>query len=307
MGKIAFVFSGQGAQHSGMGKEFYDNFAAVRELFDAAETQRAGTLQQCFDSDAETLKQTQNTQPCLYLTDLAAAMALKESGVMADGLAGFSLGEIPALAFGGAYTAADGFAIACKRGEAMAKAAAAQPASMVAVLKLEKARVEELCAKHEGVYAVNDNAPGQVVCAGLTDALPAFTADVKTAGGRALPLAVGGGFHSPMMEPAAEEFGAAIAAFEITAPQMPVIGNTYAQPYGADAKVWMQAQIHNPVRWVDTIRAMCADGYDTFIECGVGNTLVKLIAKIAPEAKAYAVEDMASLNAAVAAIKEAQA
>ncbi len=307
MGKIAFVFSGQGAQHSGMGKEFYEHFASVRALFDAAEAQRAGTLQQCFDSDAETLKQTQNTQPCLYLTDIAAAMALKESGVTPDGLAGFSLGEIPALAFGGAYTAEDGFTIACKRGEAMAKAAAAQPASMVAVLKLEKSVVEEICAKHEGVYAVNDNAPGQVVCAGLTDALPAFNADVKAAGGRALPLAVGGGFHSPMMAGAAEEFGTAIADMNITAPKMSVIGNTYAKPYDDAIKSTMQAQIHNPVRWVDTIRLLYAEGYDTFIECGVGNTLVKLIAKIVPDAKAYAVEDMASLQAAVAAVKEAQA
>lgn len=307
MGKIAFVFSGQGAQHSGMGKEFYEHFASVRALFDAAEAQRAGTLQQCFDSDAETLKQTQNTQPCLYLTDIAAAMALREAGVEPDGLAGFSLGEIPALAFGGAYTSEVGFAIACQRGNAMAKAAAAQPASMVAVLKLEKSAVEALCAKHEGVYAVNDNAPGQVVCAGLTDALPAFSAEVKAAGGRALPLAVGGGFHSPMMASAAEAFGAAIADMEINTPKLPVISNTYAKPYDDAVKATMQAQIHNPVRWVDTIRLLYAEGYDTFIECGVGNTLVKLITKIVPDAKAYAVEDMASLQVAVAAVKEAQA
>lgn len=307
MGKIAFVFSGQGAQHSGMGKEFYEHFDCVRALFDAAEIQRAGTLQQCFDSDAETLKQTQNTQPCLYLTDIAAAMALQESGIVPDGLAGFSLGEIPALAFGGAYTPEDGFAIACKRGNAMAKAAAAQPASMVAVLKLEKSVVEALCANHDGVYAVNDNAPGQVVCAGLLDALPAFQTDVKAAGGRALPLAVGGGFHSPMMASAAEEFGAAIANVQIDAPKLPVISNTYAKPYDDAVKATMQAQIHNPVRWVDTIRFLYAEGYDTFIECGVGNTLVKLIAKIVPEAKAYAVEDMASLQMTVAAVQEARA
>lgn len=305
MGKIAFVFSGQGAQHSGMGKAFYDQSPAVRAIFDAAEAMRPGTLQQCFDSDAETLKQTQNTQPCLYLTDLAAALALQEAGIQADGLAGFSLGEIPALAFGGAYSAQEGFAIACKRGEAMAKAAAAAPASMVAVLKLEKSAVEALCHAHEGVYAVNDNAPGQVVCAGRSEALPAFTEDVKKAGGRALPLAVGGGFHSPMMQPAAEEFGEALQQYPYTKPALPVYGNTYAKPYGENGHAWMQAQIHNPVRWVDTIRRMVSEGYDIFIECGVGNTLTKLIGKIDPSVRAFAVEDPESMANAIAALKEA--
>lgn len=133
MGKIVFVFSGQGAQKAGMGKDFYEKNETVKILFDSAEKIRKGTLNQCFEGTAEELKETQNTQPCLYLADLAAANALSETGVMPDGVAGFSLGEIPALAFAGAYSHLDGFQIACARGNAMAKAAAEHPASMLAV------------------------------------------------------------------------------------------------------------------------------------------------------------------------------
>ena len=120
MCNIAFVFSGQGAQKAGMGKSFYDNNETVKDLFDRAETLRSGTLAQCFSGTAEELKETQNTQPCLYLTDLAAAIALSEAGIPVDGVAGFSLGELPALAFAGAYSHLDGFRLACIRGRAMA-------------------------------------------------------------------------------------------------------------------------------------------------------------------------------------------
>ena len=130
MGKVAFVFSGQGAQHPGMGRSLYENYPSVKKLFDEAESVRSGTLGMCFDSTDEELKKTDNTQPCLYLCDLAAALALKEEGVCADACAGFSLGELSALAYAGAYPYLDGFLISCSRGAEMAKSPAA---SMLAV------------------------------------------------------------------------------------------------------------------------------------------------------------------------------
>ena len=210
MGKIAFVFSGQGAQKAGMGKAFYEVDATVKSLFDGAEVLRNGTLSQCFEGTAEELKETQNTQPCLYLADLAAAIALSEAGITPDGVAGFSLGEIPALAFAGAYSHLDGFQIACARGKAMAKAAAEHPASMLAVMKLENAKIEEICKGFKQVYPVNYNAPGQLVVAGAKEEMDAFSKAVREAGGRGMPVAVGGGFHSPFMDEAAKVFAAEI-------------------------------------------------------------------------------------------------
>nr|MBQ4319781.1 ACP S-malonyltransferase [Clostridia bacterium] len=168
MSKIAFVFSGQGAQKAGMGRSFYDNAEEVKTLYDAAENIRPGTIAQSFDgSDAE-LCQTVNTQPCLYLCDLAAAVTLNSLGVKADAAAGFSLGEIPALAFSGAYSRLDGFVHAIRRGEFMAKAAEANPASMAAILKLSDEAVIEICDS-VGAWPVNFNCPGQVSAAFTSD------------------------------------------------------------------------------------------------------------------------------------------
>jgi (acyl-carrier-protein) S-malonyltransferase len=167
MGQIAFVFSGQGAQHPGMAEDFYCGNTEVRDLFEQAEKIRPGITELCFHGDAAVLKQTENTQPCLYLADLAAAIVLQGAGVKPSGLAGFSLGEVPALAFGGAFSYAQGFEITCKRGELMAEASAKQQTSMLAVLKLSNEAVEEICSRYEHVYPVNYNSPGQLVVSGL--------------------------------------------------------------------------------------------------------------------------------------------
>lgn len=305
MGKIAFVFSGQGAQHPGMGRGFYESSAAVRGLFDEAERIRPGTLHMMFEGDEAELRRTENTQPCLYLADLGAAIAVKEAGISPEAAAGFSLGEIPALAFAGAYSYTDGFSMAVSRGAFMGKAASAVSASMVAVVKLPYETVEELCTRYEQVYPVNYNGGGQLVVSGITTELEPFCRAVKEVGGRAIPLAVGGGFHSPFMNEAAEAFGHALGAYTLVQPALLTYSNYTGGPYEGDVRALLENQINHPVRWETIIRAMLADGFDTFIETGVGETLKKLIGKISPESQCFAVNSPETLAAVCEEIRHA--
>ena len=298
MGKIAFVFAGQGAQHIGMGKELYEAYPAVKSIFDAAESRHPGTLAMMFEGDKADLKKTENTQPCLYLADLAAAVALRAEGIMPDAVAGFSLGEIPALAFAGAYSETDGFSLAMFRGRAMGSAASAVSASMGAVIKLTNEQVECLCTQFEAVYPVNYNCPGQLVISARSDMMQAFGDAVKQAGGRLLPLNVSGGFHSPFMAEAAETFGAHIADKDIRTPILPTYSNYTAELYGDDVKTLLKKQIEHPVRWERLIRNMAKAGFDTFIECGPGGTLAKLISRILPDARVLTAETSAQIHTA---------
>lgn len=305
MGKIAFVFSGQGAQYSGMGKSLYEASPAAKAVFDTAEQLRPGTIAQCFESPVEELSITKNTQPCLFCVDLAAAAALREAGVTADSVAGFSLGEVAAVTFAGVFTAAEGFSLVVKRGEAMQAAAEAVDSAMAAVLKLENEKVEELCRMHQGVFPVNYNCPGQLVVAGLKSSLGAFIEDVAANGGKAVPLKVSGGFHSPFMESASVRLAKVLDGMDAKAPAVPVYANYTAEPYAADTvKALLTKQVSNPVRWQQTVEKLLADGVDTFIEVGAGKTLCGLIKRMSRTAKIYNVEDAASLAAAVAAVRE---
>lgn len=302
MGKIAFVFSGQGAQFAGMGKDFYEGSAAVRSLFDSAEQIRPGTLSQCFEGDAQTLKLTENTQPCLYLSSLAGATALGEAGIKADAVAGFSLGEIAALAYAGAYGAEEGFRIVCRRGELMSRAAAEHPAAMLAVVKLPADVIESVCEKHAQTYPVNYNSADQTVVALAADEVEAFSADIKAAGGRTIPLAVSGGFHSPFMDEASRLFGEFLAGRDICAPALPAYSNYTAKLYGDDVRTLLEKQINHPVRWRDIVLEMSAAGIDTFIEVGAGSTLAKLVKKTLPDAAVFSAggyEDIRKITEAV--------
>ena len=292
MGKIAFVFSGQGAQHVGMGKDFYENNSSVRALFDAAEEKREGTLAQMFEGDEAELRKTENTQPCLYLADLAPAIALTEMGITAEAAAGFSLGEFPSLAFSGALSPIDCFELTVKRGKIMGAAASTQDAAMVAAVKLDNATVEEVCREFTAVYPVNYNCHGQLVVSGERAQIAEFSAKIKARGGLALPLKVSGGFHSPFMDEAAKEFAAVLEITAFSAPKVKLYANRTGKEYGSDIVSVLSEQMNHPVLWENTIKQMAEDGFDTFIETGVGNVLSKLIAKILPAAHVYTADSM---------------
>ena len=302
MGKIAFVFSGQGAQYSGMGRSLVESSPAARQVFETADKIRPGTSMQCFEGRLEELSVTKNTQPCLYCVDLAAARALEEAGVHADFAAGFSLGEVSALTFGGAFSDTDGFSFVCRRAEAMQAAAEQNPGAMAAVLKLPNEQVEELCKEFSHVWPVNYNCPGQLVVAGEKGELESFCAKVAEAGGKAVPLAVSGGFHSPLMADAAEELKSVLKELPVQAPRLPVYANFTAGPYGEEVRELLTKQVENPVRWQETVENLAAQGVDTFIECGAGKTLCGLIKKTVKDAKILRVENTETLRETVAAI-----
>lgn len=300
MGKIAFVFSGQGAQYSGMGKSLYETSNAVKKLYDECEEYRTGTKEQSFSGSDEELKITSNTQPCLYLVDLSAALALNEKGIYADGTAGFSLGEIAALAYSGAYSYTDGFRLVTKRGELMSSAALDADTSMTAVLKLDSKTVSDLASEFDGLYAVNYNCPGQVVVSGLKSRMPQFCEKAAQVGGRCVPLAVSAAFHSPFMNKAADGFSEELKKYGIKAPEIPVYSNLTAQPYEESVADVLGNQMKSPVRWQETIENMIKDGYTDFIEVGAGKTLSGLIKKISKEVRVFSVEDKDSLEKTLA-------
>ena len=300
MGGVSFLFSGQGDQFPGMGQNLYETYPAAREAFDLCENLRPGTLEQCFRGTAEELKETRNTQPCLFAMELAAAAVLEEKGIVPEAAAGFSLGEVTAAAFTGIVDRETGFRLVCKRGALMQAAAEQFDTSMAAVVKLTPETVQELCSRYSQVYPVNFNCPGQITVSGLAEQMTAFAADVKAAGGRAIPLKVGGAFHSPFMAQAAQAFADELANAAMSKGRMPLYSNVTARPYDDNPRDLLSRQIASPVLWERIIRNMADAGMDTFIEIGPGKTLTNMVKKILPQAKTYCVAEMETLLKEVA-------
>ena len=297
MGKIAFIFSGQGAQYSGMGKELYEASPAAKAVYDMADSVREGTSEQCFEGSTEELCKTVNTQPCVFTADLAAAYALVEKGIKPDCVAGFSLGEIAALAFSKMLSDEEAFKLVCKRGELMDKAATENPGAMAAVMKITPQQVEEICSKFDKTYPVNYNSPAQTVVATTSENADKFCDAVKEAGGRAKLLAVSGAFHSPFMAKAADGLAEYMENVDFSEPETVIYSDVTAMPYEGDYKALVKAQVESPVKWQTIVENMVADGVDTFIEVGVGKTLTGLVKRINGDVKAFKVETPADIEA----------
>ena len=296
MGKIALIFSGQGAQYTGMGKEICENSKAAKAVFDLADSIRPNTSQQCFNGDISELSITANTQPCVFTVDLAVARAVEELGIKVDCVSGFSLGEIAALAFSGMLSDEEAFKLVCKRGELMDKAAKANPGAMLAVMKLPADEIEKICSQFEDTYPVNYNSPAQTVVATKEENVDALIEAFSNAKGRAKRLAVSGAFHSPFMAEAAEGLMEYMEKVEFNEPNIPLYSNYTAKPYEGDYKALVKAQVENPVKWQTIVENMVSDGVDTFIEVGVGKTLTGLVKRIDGNVKAIKVENVADLE-----------
>ena len=296
MGKIALIFSGQGAQYTGMGKEICENSKAAKAVFDMADSIRPNTSNQCFSGDISELSITANTQPCVFTVDLAVARAVEELGIKVDCVSGFSLGEIAALAFSGMLSDEEAFKLVCKRGELMDKDAKANPGAMLAVMKLPADEIEKICSQFEDTYPVNYNSPAQTVVATKEENVDALVEAFSNAKGRAKRLAVSGAFHSPFMAEAAEGLMEYMEKIEFNEPSVPLYSNYTAKPYEGDYKALVKAQVENPVKWQTIVENMVSDGVDTFIEVGVGKTLTGLVKRIDGNVKAIKVENVADLE-----------
>ena len=293
----AFVFPGQGSQFVGMGKDLYENNTLAKKLFDQADEILGFKITDImFAGTDEQLKETKVTQPAVFLHSVISALCLGDE-FKPDMTAGHSLGEFSALVAAGALSFEDGLKLVAARANAMQKACEANPGTMAAIIALADDTIEKICkeisADGNVVVPANYNCPGQLVISGNVEAINKACEAMKAAGAkRALPLKVGGAFHSPLMQPAKDELQAAIENTEFSTPKCPVYQNVDAKPHtdAAEIKANLIAQLTSSVRWTASVQNMIAAGADEFIECGPGKALCGMIGRIDRSINAHGIE-----------------